>query len=186
VNILGRIVALRAIEERDLGMLQKWANDPATQDGVGGIHFPSSMDFHEAWFRSLKTDLANQRFAVEVPEIGIVGISSIMSIDWRNSHAWHGLVLGEAEHRGKGLGRDAVMATMRYAFEELNLARLDGSMIEYNEPSIAMYCGKKLGWKEVGRRKGYFFRKGRYWDQVLVGITRQEYLDLAEETRYWG
>ena len=35
------------------------------------------------------------------------------------------------------------MATMRYAFDELNLARLDGSMIEYNESSLAMYCS---GW----------------------------------------
>jgi RimJ/RimL family protein N-acetyltransferase len=77
------------------------------------------------------------------------------------------------------------MATMRYAFEELNLERLDGSMLEYNQISISTYCGKKLGWKEEGRRRNYYFRKGRYWDQILVGITRQDYLELIERTRYW-
>jgi RimJ/RimL family protein N-acetyltransferase len=185
MNIRGKILTLRAIEEQDLELLHKWANDPVTQDGIGELHFPSSMDFHNSWFQNLKNDRLNQRFVVEVPDVGIIGISSIMNIDWRNRHAWHGLVLGEGNHRGKGYGIDAIMATMRYAFDELNLERLDGSMLEYNKISLATYCGKKLGWKEEGRRRNYYFRKGRYWDQILVGVTRQDYLELIERTRYW-
>ena len=186
MNIRGRVLTLRAIEVSDLESLHKWANDPETQDGIGEIHFPSSMDFHLSWFEGLKTDRLNHRFVIDVPEIGIIGTSSIMNIDWRNGHAWHGLVVGESDHRGKGLGSDAIMATMRYAFEELNLERLDGSMIEYNKASISTYCGERLGWKQEGRRRNYFFRKGRYWDQILVGVTRQDYLALIEETGYWG
>lgn len=186
MNIQGKKLTLRAIDEQDLEQLHRWANDPVTQDGIGEIHFPSSMDFHKTWFQNLKDDKLNQRFVVEVPGVGIIGISSIMKIDWRNRHAWHGLVLGESNHRGKGYGIDAIMATMRYVFEELNLERLEGSMIEYNQLSISTYCGEKLGWKEEGRRRNYFFRKGRYWDQVLVGITREDYLALVEKTNYWG
>lgn len=185
MNILGKSVTLRAIEERDIPMLHKWANDPITQDGIGEVHFPSSMDFHLTWFQSLKADKLNQRFAVEVPEAGIIGISSIVNIDWRNRHAWHGLVLGDSNHRGKGYGVDAIMATMRYAFDELNLERLDGAMVEYNEQSIATYCGSKVGWKEEGRRRNYFFRKGRYWDQVVVGVTKHDYQSLLAKTNYW-
>jgi RimJ/RimL family protein N-acetyltransferase len=185
VNIVGRIVTLRAVEERDLELLHKWANDPVTQDGIGEIHFPSSLDFHESWFRALKDDPLNQRFVVQAPDGGATGISSLMGIDWRNRHAWHGLVIGEHDRRGEGLGTDAVMATMRYAFEELGLERLEGAMIEYNQASIAFYCGMRLGWKQEGRRGSYFYRKGRYWDQVLVGITKSEYLSLVEETGYW-
>jgi len=185
MRIQGKLLALRAIEATDLAQLHKWANDPVTQDGIGELHFPSSMDFHEAWFQSLKGDRLNQRFVVDVPDVGIIGISSIVNIDWRNRHAWHGLVLGESNHRGKGYGVDAIMATMRYAFDELNLARLEGSMIEYNEASIATYCGKKIGWKEEGRRRNYFYRKGRFWDQIVVGITKEDYLELVERTNYW-
>ncbi len=185
MNIRGKVLSLRAIEERDLDLLQKWANDPTTQSGIGEIHFPSSMDFHKSWFQKLKDDRLNQRFVVDVPEVGIIGISSILNIDWRNRHAWHGLVLGDASHRGKGYGVDAILATMRYAFEELNLERLDGSIIEYNKISISTYCGKKVGWKEEGRRRNYFFRNGKYWDQIIVGCTKQDYLELIEETNYW-
>ena len=93
--IKGKILTLRAIEEQDLDLLHKWANDPITQDGIGELHFPSSMDFHKSWFQNLKNDRLNQRFVVDVPGVGIIGISSIMNLDWRNSHACHGLVLGE-------------------------------------------------------------------------------------------
>ena len=186
MNILGKFLTLRAIERRDLESLHKWANDPITQDGIGEIHFPSSMDFHDSWFIGLKNEESNQRFMVEATDASTIGISSIMNIDWRNRHAWHGLVIGESTHRGKGYGVDAIMATMRYAFEELNLERLDGSMIEYNQQSIATYCGHKLGWKEEGRKSNYFYRKGRYWDQVIVGITKQAYFDLIDQTQYWN
>jgi RimJ/RimL family protein N-acetyltransferase len=185
VNILGKLLTLRAIEEEDLELLNKWANDPVTQDGIGDLHFPSSMDFHRSWFQNLKNDRLNQRFVVDVPEVGIIGISSIMNIDWRNRRAWHGLLIGESGHRRKGYGIDAIMATMRYAFDELNLERLEGSMIEYNKLSISSYCGKRLGWKQEGRRRNYFFRHGRYWDQILVGVTKQDYRNLLEKTNYW-
>lgn len=184
MNIQGKSLILRAIEESDLTILHQWANDPETQDIIGGLHFPSSMDFHKAWFQNLKDDQLNQRLAIDVPDLGIIGITSIINIDWRNNHAWHGVMLGDKDIRGKGYGVDAVMTTMRYAFDELHLERLDGSMIEYNTVSLSFYC-EKLGWKKEGRRRDWFFRKGRYWDQVIVGITKQDYEQLIEETNYW-
>lgn len=184
MNIPGKKILLRAIEESDLALLHKWGNDPQTQDTMGGIHFPSSMDFHYAWFKKLKDDDLNQRFAVEAPQIGLIGLSSIINIDWRNNHAWHGIMLGDTDTRGKGYGTDTVMATMRYAFEELHFERLDGSMIEYNTASYTFYCNK-LGWKKEGVRRRHYFRKGRYWDQIIVGITRDDYMNLIKETHYW-
>lgn len=184
MNIKGKKILLRAIEESDLVLLHKWANDPPTQDIIGDIHFPSSMQFQKTWFEKLQTDQLNQRFAIEAPEVGLIGLSSLMHIDWRNNHAWHGIVLGDVDIRGKGYGIDAVMATMRYAFEELHLERLDGSMIEYNEVSINFYC-EKLGWKVEGKRRNYYFRKGRYWDQIVVGITKNDYQDLLKKNKYW-
>ena len=184
MNIIGKKITLRAIESEDLDILHKWANDPSTQDIIGNIHFPSSREYQTTWYKNLQTDHLNQRFAIETEDMGIIGISSIMSIDWRNNHAWHGIVLGDKDIRGKGYGIDAVMATMRYAFDEMHLERLDGSIIEYNTPSSSFYCDK-LGWKVEGVRRNYYYRKGRYWDQIVVGITRKDYDELLEKTNYW-
>ena len=184
MNIRGRKVVLRAIEENDLPHLHRWANDPDIWYMLGGWHFPGSMDFQKKWFEGLKNDHLNQHLAIEVPGAGIVGTSNIVEIDWKNNHAFHGMMLGSGDARGKGYGIDTVMATMRYAFEELHLERLDGSMIEYNTPSIGLYC-KKLAWKEEGRQKNWYYRKNRYWDRIMVGILREEYFELARKMNYW-
>jgi len=184
MNIRGKKITLRAVEESDLALLHKWANDAETQDVIGLVHFPSSMDFHKAWFQNLRNDQLNQRLAIDTPDIGLIGVSSIINIDWRNNHAWHGVMLGDVNIRGKGYGVDAVMATMRYAFDELHFERLDGAILEYNTVSYSFYCGK-LGWKEEGRRRNWCYRRGRYWDQIVVGITRQDYEQLVLDTKYW-
>jgi RimJ/RimL family protein N-acetyltransferase len=184
MNIRGKKVFLRAIEENDLEKLHQWANDPETQDTFGTWHFPSSMDFQRMWFSNLKNDQLNQRFAVEAPGLGIIGMATLMNIDWRNNHAVYGLMIGEPGMKGKGYGLDMAMATMRYAFDELHFERLDGAIFEENKRSVDFHCNY-LGWKIEGRRKNWYYHKGQYWDQILVGITGQDYQQLINKTRYW-
>jgi len=184
VNFHGKNVVLRAIERVDLSTLHKWANDPDIWHMLGGWHFPGSMAAMERWFEGLQNEQLNQRFAIETIDFGLIGTTNLIEIDWKNNHAFHGVMLGEKDLRGKGYGTDAVMATMRYAFEELHMERLDSSIIEYNESSLKLYLGR-CGWKEEGRRRNWYFRKNRYWDSIIVGITRQEYFELLKTSNYW-
>jgi len=184
MNILGKKVTLRAIEAEDLPILHRWANDPEIWYLLDGWHFPVSMESTRRWFAALQDDALNQRFAVEAPDVGVIGTSNLVKIDWKNNHAFHGMMLGDVDIRGKGYGTDAIMAFMRYVFQELHLERLDGSMIEYNKPSLHVYC-KKCGWKEEGRLRNWYFRKNRYWDKILVGVTRGDYFELVEKNKYW-
>ena len=184
MNIQGKYVTLRAAEKGDLPLLHSWANDPEIWYMLGGWHFPSSLDYMEKWQDNLKTDLQNQRLVVEVPDLGVIGTANLVDIDWKNKNAFHGMMLGNKEIRGKGYGLDTVMAIMRYAFEELGLQSLDGSMIEYNAASLKMYIGK-CGWKEEGRQRNWYFRKNRFWDRILVGVTREDYFELMERENYW-
>jgi RimJ/RimL family protein N-acetyltransferase len=185
MNIRGKRVALRAIEERDLERLHHWAADPDLWGLLGGWHFPRSMDATREWFASLKADNLNQRFAVTSDGDELIGTANLVDIDWKNGHAFHGMMLGEKSSRGRGLGVDTIMAIMRYAFDELNLERLDGSMIEYNEASLRTYC-EKCNWQNEGRQRNWYFRKGRYWDRILVGVTRKDYAALLKKADYWA
>ena len=184
MNIHGKRVVLRAIEEYDLPQLHKWANDPDIWYLLDGWHFPGSMEYQKKWFASLQSDHLNQRFAIEAPDVGLIGTANLVEIDWKNNHALHGMMLGDKEIRGKGYGTDTIMAVMRYAFEELHMERLDGGMIEYNQVSLKVYC-MKCGWKEEGRRRRWYFRKNRYWDMIIVGVTRDDYFELVEQNKYW-
>lgn len=184
MNIQGRHVLLRAIEPSDLGLLQRWANDPDIQRMLGGWHFPTSMQDQQTWLDGLSCSSRDQRFAIETSELGLIGTANLVQIDWKNRNAFHGMLLGDRDIRGKGYGVDTIMAVMRYAFDELGLERLDGDMIEYNMASAKVYI-EKCGWVVEGRKVNAQFRNGRYWDKIIVGITRARYHEIAKASEYW-
>jgi len=185
MNIIGNKVLLRAIEESDLASFHAWGNDPKLWGLLGGWHFPASFASTRAWLEKIQSDPLNVRLAITTEENGLVGLANLLDIDWKNKHAFHGMMLGNPNVRGKGIGYDVVMSIMRYAFDELGFIRLDGSMIESNKASIAFYCGK-CGWKEEGRQRNWYYRNGRYWDRLMVGVTREDYDVLIQKTKYWS
>lgn len=185
MNITGRKVVLRAINPGDLDRLLTWSNDPEGQLGLGGWHFPTSETEMRRWFDRIDADPIARRFAVVAPDLGLIGSANLVDINWKDRNAFHGMLLGDPAVRGKGYGHDTVMAIMRYAFDELGLHRLDGSIIEYNEASRRLYLGK-CGWKHEGVQRDWYWRQGRFWDKELVGVTADDYKALIEQTPYWS
>jgi RimJ/RimL family protein N-acetyltransferase len=184
MNISGKKVTLRAIERDDLDLLQQWSNNPEINYMLGGWHFPSSKHDQEKWFTSLSDNKLNQRFAIDTVEFGFIGTANIVDINWKDRNAFHGMLIGKKDARGKGYGIDTVMAISRYAFEELGLNRLDTTIISYNDPSINVYT-KKCGWKIEGTKKNYYFRKNQWWDQLILGITSDDYFQLMRKHNFW-
>lgn len=185
MNIKGKNIILRAVERTDLDLLNQWANDPEIWYMLGGWHFPYSKANTSNWLDNINNnDMKNQVFAIETEEHGIIGTANLVNIDWKNKNAFHGIMLGNKNTRGKGYALDVVMSLMRYAFDELGLNRLDGDMISYNKLSINFYT-KRCGWTVEGIKKDWFYRKGGYHDKVIVGITKKEYLEHIKATNYW-
>jgi RimJ/RimL family protein N-acetyltransferase len=186
MNIHGKKVVLRAPELRDAELLHKWANDPEIWKLLGGWHFPYGSASTEKWIASLgNNNLVNHVFSIETAEQGLIGTANLVNIDWKNKSAFHGMMLGNKEASGKGLGLDTVMAVMRYAFDELGLVRLDGDMVATNARSIEFYT-KSCGWEIEGRKRSGFYREGKYVDRVIVGITQEGYFQLLKKNNYWG
>lgn len=183
MNIKGKFVTLRAIEREDLDLMRNMLNDPEIEKFVVGWAFPVSKYQQEEWYVNNIRDKNNQRFIIETPENKAVGLATLVDIDWKNRKASHGIKLAITKNRTKGIGTDTVMALMRYAFEELQLNRLDGSWFEDNIPSQRLY--KKCGWKEEGKYRKYIYKNGKYHDLVIVGILREEYKKLVHENNYW-
>jgi RimJ/RimL family protein N-acetyltransferase len=183
MNILGKKVTLRAVEPEDLPLLHKWSNDPNIWYMLDGWHFPVNVISQKAWFENASKDQNNIRLVIDTPDLGVIGSINLTNIDWKNNHAFTGLILGDKDIRGKGYGVDAFMAIERYVFEELHFERLDGSVIEYNETAYNFTL--KCGWKVEGRQRNWYYRKNRYWDRIVFGITRQDYFELIEKNKYW-
>lgn len=186
MNIRGKIVTLRAPELNDVPSLHRWSNDPEIWEMLGGWHFPFSSGSTEEWVKNRNHGISSdQVFCIETPDEGLIGTANLVNIDWKNRTAFHGMMIGEMNFRGKGYALDALFSIMRYAFMELGLNRLDSDIISYNERSIKFYI-EKAGWKKEGVRRNWYFRNGMYHDKVIVGITRDDYLAAVSATNYWG
>lgn len=171
MNFRTKRLLLRAIEREDLPQLHAWANDPEIQYNLGGWHFPTSARDQERWIESLHCQSTDQRFAVQRSDGLLLGTANLVSIDWKNRTAFEGLMLDPAYHR-MGFGTEIVIALMDYAFNELGLVRLDTDIIEYNEASLALH--QRCGWVVEGRKQKAYFRKGKHWDKVILGVTRED------------
>jgi RimJ/RimL family protein N-acetyltransferase len=153
---------------------------------LGGWKFPTNFESMRRWFSNLGDDPLNHRWVIEtLDDQKLIGTANLVNLDWKNNHAFHGMMLGPLDLRGKGYGIDTVTTVMRYAFDELHLERLDGDIIEYNEASLRLYVGR-CAWKEEGRQRRWHYRRGRYWDRILVGVTREDYQELIKSTGYWS
>lgn len=181
--IYGKNVILRAMEPEDMEMLRETTNDPATEMMVGGWSFPISKCEQMNWYNKVVSDKQNLRFIIEtIDEHQAIGMVNLVDIDWKNRSAFHGIRLSNNAPKGKGYGTDAVMALMRYAFEELQLVRLDGSWVEYNEPSLKLY--KKCGWTVEGIKKKAKFSRGKYYDVLIGGILAEDYYTAKDNLKW--
>ena len=178
MNIQDRNITLRAIELEDLTQLQVWANDQDIQYMLGGWHFPTNMNDQQNWYNTLSCSSNNQRFMV-INNDGIkIGMANLVNINFKDGNAEHGLLLDQKYQR-QGYGYSVVMTMMKYAFNELRLNRLETTIISNNQPSLNLFINK-CGWQQEGVLRKWYFRQGQFIDKVILGILKEDYINLVE------
>ncbi len=183
MNIYGNKVVLRAMELEDCELIINMFNDPDIENLVGGWAFPVSLFAQKKWLESHYNDPNAFRFIIDTKEDGPVGIFTLTDIDWKNRRAALGIKIASKGDRSKGYGKDATMAIMRYAFDELGFHRLDVSRLAINEASARTLA--KCGFVEEGIKREYIYKGGKYIDLVELRILADEYYELINTNHYW-
>jgi RimJ/RimL family protein N-acetyltransferase len=97
----------------------------------------------------------------------LVGWCDICRSDKRGSEHCGSLGMGLViSHRGKGIGRDMLAATLDAA--QSGFDRVELHVYESNTPAIALY--EKSGFSHEGRRRRALRRDDRYEDILLMGL----------------
>ncbi len=173
VYLRGQRVTLRPLEKQDAPSLALWINDPDVNEYLS-VTFPISLQAEEGFIeQSLKEPSKNIVLGI-VADGKLIGVMGIHGINWVNRSATTGAMIGDKAYWGKGYGTDAKMALLDYAFNTLNLRYIMSSVIAYNERSLrySLHCGYVI----EGRRRKKFFKKGRYWDEIVLGLFKKEWL----------
>ncbi|HMS64863.1 MAG TPA: GNAT family protein, partial [Ignavibacteria bacterium] len=76
-------------------------------------------------------------------------------------------------YRGKGFGKKSFAMIFQYLFESINVHTVYAKVGAYNETSLI--AAQKAGYKISGKIPESLFRNGKYWDNILLSITADEY-----------
>jgi RimJ/RimL family protein N-acetyltransferase len=111
----------------------------------------------------------------------LIGELGLDVVSWNGRDAFVGLGIGEPEYWSKGYGTDIMNVLLRFAFLEVNLQRVTLTVFEYNPRAIRSY--EKAGFRHEGRRRLALNREGKRWDELYMGILREEWLELNPQYR---
>ena len=174
--IYGERIRLRAVERQDLPRFVEWLNVREVQQGLG-IVFPLSQESEERWYQDQMNRSAEERpFAVDVREGDEwvhIGSCGLFGFDRRVHQAELGITIGHAAYRDKGLGTAVMRTLLRHGFETLNLHRIELRVFDSNPRAIHVY--EKVGFKREARLRQHHYLDGRYVDDWVMGILREEW-----------
>ncbi len=111
-------------------------------------------------------------FTIETLEGENVGGLSYHSRDRKNGNFSFGVTIHRAHWR-KGYAADATRILLRYGFLERRYHKCNSSCVAGNSGSIQLHLA--LGFHEEGRRRDVVYYNGRYYDELLFGLTGDEF-----------
>jgi len=173
--IYGERVRLRAIERSDIPTFVRWFNDPEVRRYLL-MYTPMSHAQEERWFASTLERQDDFLFGIEAREADTwvhIGNLGLHRVDWRNRCALFGIVLGEKSYWGRGYGTEATRTMLRYAFDELNLHRVELETYAFNPR--ARRCYHKAGFRDEGVRREAHYRDGVYHDVYTMAILKADW-----------
>jgi RimJ/RimL family protein N-acetyltransferase len=141
-RIDGRRISLAPLSVEHAETWARWMNDPETSRYLFPADDPPRGGFTAAeelqWGRRGLADPRRLVVALEERESGrLIGHARLTPL--RRGRASFGIVIGEAEQRGRGLGREATALICLLAFEELGLNEVVLDVDPRNEPAIRAY-----------------------------------------------
>jgi len=178
---IGKRVRLTGLEKSDARTFSRWHNDAGyLRLADAELARPRSEDDILKSFEEWEKDPNTVAFAVRLLDgdemIVLVVLDGIL---FQHGVAWLGMGMGDRNLWGQGYGSEAMALTLRYAFDELNLHRVQTSVFEYNERSIAMCEGQ--GFRREGVYREFMKRDGRRYDMYMLGLLRHEWEVLNRE-----
>lgn len=173
-------IYLRALEPDDYKTSISWRNDPEILDMIGGPKFFVSKETERKWVES--NIGSNEKIVLAIclkDSNKYIGNIIIKDIDWRNRSVSMPILIGDKEEWGKGYATEARMMLLDYVFNEMGMNRVWGLVLENNIASIRSV--EKCGFHKEGIMRESVFKNGKYHNQVLLSILKEEFLPIYKD-----
>ncbi|MST59787.1 GNAT family N-acetyltransferase [Parafannyhessea umbonata] len=172
---------LRELERGDIPTINGWRANRELIACLGAPYRFINREVDEAWFeaymRSRQTCVRCAIVEDGRDDAPILGLVTLAGIDHLRQSATLHIMIGSADDRSKGMGTFAVLSMLKHAFYDLNLRRVELSVLATNAAAIGLY--QKCGFTREGTRRQACFKGGEFVDMYEYGILRGEERSLA-------
>lgn len=166
-------VWLRKPEPEDLPALYAQKNHPDTRAALGGFTTGYAMADLRQWMEAHRTRADEVLWVVaEADTNRCLGHVGLYRIDSRIRSAEFAILLGDPQAQGRGLGKRCTRFMLDYGFLELNLHRIELTVLATNARAIALY--ERLGFRHEGRLRDAQFRDGAYVDVLAMALLASD------------
>jgi RimJ/RimL family protein N-acetyltransferase len=171
----GTLVNLRAPEMDDLDRNTRWINDREVTRFLA-MRYELSRLAEENWMRDfVSKPLTYDRvlYAIETKDGEHIGNTDLLNAQPADRKCELGIMIGDKRYWSKGFGTDALRTLLAFAFDEMNMNRVQLHVYDFNERAQASYV--KAGFVVEGRRRQAIYTEGAYHDTIVMAALRDEW-----------
>ena len=165
---MSNAITTRLMTVDDLEMVLRWRNAPK----VCKFMFDSAeieQATHREWFALTSCNATRRLLIVEADEIPL-GFVQFDSTDTGAVSHWGFYARPDAE---RGAGKAIGVSALDYAFDQLELHKVCGLVLDFNEASIRMH--RYLGFQQEGFLREQHRAEGLYHSVVQFGLLHKEW-----------
>ncbi len=179
----GSLVRLRAYRKEDAPLAQEYMNDPEMKLCLSpGVPYPFTLEDEEKWVATNSAMNDTYTFAIEALDSGeYIGGCGAHEIDWKNSKATVGIMIGSKKYLSRGYGTDAMKVLINFIFNEMNINKISLNVYAFNERAVKSY--KKCGFIVEGVLRQEIFKNGNYHDELRMALLRGDWMSALTAIR---
>lgn len=168
-------INLRGMRREDLPVYRAWIdNAEVTRFMEMGWKPFSDADLEKTYVEATQAADAVVMVVEERASGKPIGTTGLYLINWPGRRAQFRILIGEPTLFGKGYGTAATRLIVRYGFDRLNLETIYLGANTENKGAVRAY--EKAGFRIDGVQPHFVYNNGRYYDSVMMSITRDRYL----------
>ncbi|MDA3850272.1 MAG: GNAT family protein [Spirochaetaceae bacterium] len=171
-KIIGSKCYLSPIAEEDAENWVRWYNDIEISMPESNVYDVISLKSAKDMVADIQSIKANVLTVLDLETdkaIGLVEIEANLVFRLAN----FGIVIGEKDYWGKGYGKEATQLALDFAFNFLNIHNIMLGVYAFNQRAYHLY--KKIGFKEIGRKREFQTLGGEKFDMIMMDLLSTEY-----------
>ncbi|MGZ8362953.1 MAG: UDP-4-amino-4,6-dideoxy-N-acetyl-beta-L-altrosamine N-acetyltransferase [Caulobacteraceae bacterium] len=165
------MIDLRDLDLSDAGRLYGWRRSPEVSRWMCGAEIDTE-DANQCWIENFLRNPDKKGWIINWNRepAGFLSLTGLSGCHRRAEWGWY---IGEANARGRGVGRGAQALGLDKAFNELGLEKVWAEVLADNE--TALKAQVSAGFRREGYLRHHALKDGRFHDVVLLAILADEW-----------